>query len=64
MAHGLAEHYFQEKTANWYISSIGAEGIDIARKEKLHRLALVNRITSLSGLIAEYSNILNRVSKN
>jgi hypothetical protein len=45
MAHGLAEHYFQEKTANWYISSIGAEGIDIARKEKLHRLALVNRIT-------------------
>ncbi|MGV3550025.1 HugZ family pyridoxamine 5'-phosphate oxidase [Rhizobium sp.] len=54
-----ARVYFQEKTANWYISGLDAEGIDIARKEKIHRLELVNRITSLNGLIVEYSNVLN-----
>lgn len=64
VANGLAEHYFQEKTGNWYISGVDAEGIDIARKEKLHRLELVNRVIDLSGLIAEYSNILNRFPKN
>lgn len=64
VADAIAAHYFQEKTANWYISGVDAEGIDIARKEKLHRLTLVNRSTSLSGLIAEYSNILNWLAKN
>jgi heme iron utilization protein len=64
VANELAEHYFREKTGNWYISGIDAEGIDIARKEKLHRLELVNRVIGLSGLIAEYSNILNRFPKN
>lgn len=64
VANALAEHYFQEKTANWYISGIDAEGIDIARKENLHRLELANRVTDLSGLIAEYSNILNWFPKN
>jgi len=64
VASALAEHYFQEKTVNWYISGIDAEGIDIARKEKLHRLELVNRVMTLNGLIAEYSNILNWFPKN
>lgn len=58
VADALAEHYFQEKTGNWYISGIDAEGIDIARKEKLHRLELANRVTTPSGLIAEFSNVL------
>lgn len=64
VANSLAEHYFQEKTGNWYISGVDAEGIDIARKEKLHRLELVNRAADLSGLIAEYSNALNWFPKN
>lgn len=58
VASTLAERYFGEKTGNWYISSVDAAGIDIARKETLHRLELVNRITDPSGLIAEYSNLL------
>jgi putative heme iron utilization protein len=64
VANALAEHYFQEKTANWYISGIDAEGIDIARKEKLHRVVLVDHIMTPSGLIAEYSNVLNWFPKN
>lgn len=64
VADALAEHYFQEKTANWYISGLDAEGIDVARKEKLHRLELVNRPTNLSGLIVEYSNLLNWTAEN
>lgn len=59
-----AQHYFQEKTGNWYISGLDAEGIDIARKERIHRLELVNRVTNLSGLIVEYSNTLNCLPKN
>jgi len=64
VANALAEHYFQEKTANWYISGIDAEGIDIARKEKVHRLELLNRVMTLNGLIAEHSKILNWFPKN
>jgi heme iron utilization protein len=64
VADALAEHYFQEKTANWYISGIDAEGIDIARKEKLHRLEFASRAETPSGLIAEYSNVLNWFPKN
>ena len=60
----LAKRYFREKTGNWYISGIDAEGIDIARKEKLHRIELVNRITESSGVIAEYSNVLNCAAEN
>jgi putative heme iron utilization protein len=59
VADTLAEHYFQEKTGNWYISGVDAEGIDIARKEKLHRFVLTGQIEDLNGLIAEYSNVLN-----
>lgn len=58
VADQLARDFFREKTDNWYISGLDAEGIEIARKEKIHRIDLVNRVTSLSGLIAEYSNIL------
>jgi putative heme iron utilization protein len=64
VADRLARHYFQEKTGNWYISGVDAEGIDIARKEKLHRIDLVNRITDANGLIAEYSNVLNCLPEN
>ena len=64
VADALASHYFQEKTDNWYISGVDAEGIDIARKEKLHRLELVSLASDLSGLIAEYSNVLNWLPKN
>jgi hypothetical protein len=64
VADALAEHYFQEKTGNWYISGVDAEGIDIARKEKLHRLELVSLASDLNGLIAEYSNVLNWLPKN
>lgn len=64
VADRLARHYFQEKTGNWYISGVDAEGIDIARKEKLHRIELVNRITDSSGLIAEHSNVLKFLPEN
>ena len=58
VADRAARHYFQEKTANWYISGIDAEGLDIARKEKIHRLELQNHSTDISGLIVEYSKVL------
>jgi putative heme iron utilization protein len=64
VADRLARDFFREKTDNWYISGLDAEGIEIARKEKIHRIDLVNRITSLNGLIAEYSNILMYPSEN
>lgn len=59
VADGLAKRYFKEKTANWHISGVDAEGLDIARKERLHRLEFRSRATDPSGLIAEYSNVLN-----
>lgn len=58
------QQHFREKTANWYISGIDAEGIDIARKDKIRRLELVNRATDVSGLIVEYSNVLMYRSEN
>ena len=64
VADRLAHDFFREKTDNWYISGLDAEGVDIARKEKIHRLELVNRVTTLSGLIVEYSNVLNCLPKN
>lgn len=64
MADTLARHYRKEKTDNWYISGVDAEGMDIARKERLHRLELESRLTDVSGLIAEYSNFLNLSRKN
>lgn len=54
----FAQRYFREKTGNWYISSLDAEGMDIARKEKVRRFDLVNPITEPNGLIVEYSNVL------
>lgn len=60
----LAKRYFKEKTGNWYISGIDADGADLARKEALHRLELVNRITDSNGLIVEYSKLLIDVTQN
>jgi heme iron utilization protein len=60
----FAQRYFREKTGNWYISSLDAEGIDIARKEKVHRVDLVNPITAPNGLIVEYSNVLMYLTQN
>lgn len=60
----LARGYFKEKTGNWYISGIDADGVDLARRETLHRLEFVNRVTDSNGLIAEYSNLLMDVPKN
>jgi putative heme iron utilization protein len=64
VAGDLAKWYFQEKTANWHISGVDAEGLDIARKEKVHRLDFRRRAADLSGLIAEYSHVLNGSEKN
>ena len=58
VADGLASYFFREKTANWYISGIDAEGVDIARKDKVRRIEFPNCATVLNGLIVEYSNIL------
>ncbi|MDB5554615.1 MAG: pyridoxamine 5-phosphate oxidase, partial [Rhizobium sp.] len=60
----LAKHYFREKTGNWYISGLDAEGIDLARRETIHRLEFVNRVTDSNGLIAEYSKLLMELPKN
>jgi putative heme iron utilization protein len=60
----LAKHYFSEKTGNWYISGIDADGVDLARKETIHRLKFVNRVTDSNGLIAEYSKLLMELPKN
>lgn len=64
IADSLANRYFGEKTDNWYISGVDAEGIDLARKEKLRRIALANRVSDPSGLIAEHSNVLKWRDKN
>jgi putative heme iron utilization protein len=60
----LAKHYFREKTGNWYISGIDADGVDLARRETIHRLEFVNRVTDSNGLIAEYSKLLIELPKN
>jgi heme iron utilization protein len=60
----LAEHYFGEKTGNWYISGVDADGLDLARKETIHRLDFVKRVTDSNGLIVEYSKMLMDVPKN
>lgn len=64
VADKLAHDFFREKTVDWYISGVDAEGMEIARKERIHRIDLVNRATSLSGLIAEYSKMLMYSGRN
>lgn len=54
----LAKHYFKEKTGNWSIISIDADGVDLARRETIHRLEFVKRVTDANGLIAEYARTL------
>ena len=63
-ADALARHYFHEKTDNWCINGIDAEGLDLARKEKSRRIDFTNRVSDLNGLIEEYSNLLNRCGEN
>jgi putative heme iron utilization protein len=60
----LAKHYFKEKTGNWYISGIDADGIDLARRETIRRLEFVKRVADSNGLIAEYSGMLMDLPKN
>lgn len=60
----LAKHYFKEKTGNWYISGIDADGVDLARREAIRRLEFARRITDSNGLIAEYSAMLMELPKN
>jgi len=60
----LAKHYFKEKTGNWSISGIDADGVDLARRETIHRLEFVKRVTDSNGLIAEYSRILMDMPQN
>lgn len=54
----LAKHYFKEKSGNWSIIGIDADGADLARKETLHRIEFVNRVTDSNGLIAECEKLL------
>ena len=60
----LAKHYFREKTGNWYISGIDADGVDLARRETIHRLEFVKRVADSNGLIVEYMNLLMDAPKN
>ena len=60
----LAKAYFKEKTGNWTISGIDADGVDLARRETIHRLEFVKRVTDSNGLIAEYSKLLMELPKN
>lgn len=59
-----AQRDFHEKTGNWYISGVDAEGMDIARKEKIHRVDLPEPVRQANGLIAAYSNALKYKSQN
>lgn len=54
----FVKHFFHEKTGNWYISGIDAEGMEIARKEKVYRVDLPEPVLDANGLIVAYSNIL------
>ena len=60
----FAKRYFHEKTGNWYISGVDAEGMDIARKEKVHRVDLPEPAREANGLIVAYSNVLKYKSQN
>lgn len=60
----FVQRYFQEKTGNWYISGVDAEGMDIARKEKVHRVDLLEPVHEANGLIVAYSNVLKYKSQN
>jgi len=60
----LAKHYFKEKTGNWSIIGIDADGLDLARRETIHRLEFVKRVTDSNGLIAEYSKVLMDLPRN
>lgn len=60
----FARHYFHEKTGNWYISGVDAEGLEIARKEKVHRFNLPAPVRDPNGLIVEYSNVLKYNPQN
>ena len=54
----FVKHYLHEKTGNWYISGVDAEGMEIARKEKVYRVDLPAPVLDANGLIVAYSNIL------
>jgi len=60
----FTQHYFHEKTGNWYISGLDAEGMDIARKEKVHRVDLPEPVREANGLIVAYSNVLKYQAEN
>jgi len=60
----FTQRYFREKTGNWYISGVDAEGFDIARKEKVHRVNLPEPVLEANGLIVAYSNVLKYNSQN
>ena len=60
----FTQHYFHEKTGNWYISGLDAEGLDIARKEKVHRVDLPEPVREANGLIVAYSNVLKYEAEN
>lgn len=64
VANQIARDYFHEKTGNWYISGLDAEGLEVAYKSKLHRLQSIGCAETVNGLIAEFSNILNCQSEN
>ena len=64
IADDLAKSYFREKTGNWYISGLDAEGLELARKERVLRLQTHSCAETVNGLIAEFSNILNCLPEN
>jgi putative heme iron utilization protein len=60
----LVKYFFKEKTANWTIVGLDAEGLDLARKEQLLRYETLEPASSINGLIAVYSDILKCLLQN
>lgn len=60
----LVKRYFKEKSGDWRIVGVDADGIDLARRETLHRLEFESSVADSNGLIAEYSKLLMDARQN